>query len=207
MKTLRFYDFMRSAHVKRWHIVSTIHNQSLAEHQFLVTLIALDLFNRIVGVKDDPQFAFKLVLMAAFHDMAEVRTGDIPTPAKAQIRESMSDTLVPDVFKRMERELMPEIPYLCAGWPSSAEGKSQELMNNILKMADMIADAWWITENAMGIHGKMVANGNVQAMMRYAAKLDDEDTARSDNWIQNVNAVLQELGMPYISVSLRDTPP
>jgi len=219
MKKLRFYDYMRSAHVKRWHVVSTIHNQSLAEHQFLVMLIALELFENMVGQDVDAYVHLQLAMMAAFHDMPETRTGDIPTPAKAEIRGMLSKTDGPDVFKGIEHRLMPEVPYTMEPWPNE---ESDDLLPKIVKMADMIADAWWITENAMGIHGNMVAKGNVQAMMKYASQLDDIEaskrlTAKLEGrelpvdeeryWVKNVNAILQELGMPYISVSLRETPP
>lgn len=200
MKPLRFYDFMRSAHVTRWHIVKTAANQSLAEHQFMVAMIALELFDRMVGVRDDEDFTMKIVMLALFHDMPETRTGDIPTPAKRMIRELMThDPSAPDnIFKMIDAELMPMIPYI--NKPISAPAA------DFVKIADLIADAWWITENKVGIHSDIVAKANVRAMMEYVVTLDDNQKLGA-GLVDAVNGILQELGMPYISQSLRDTPP
>lgn len=197
MKPLSFYDFMRAAHVKRWHIIKTAEPQTLAEHSFLVAVIALELFQRLVGVKDDVKSATTILFMALFHDMPETRTGDIPTPAKRMIRDLQLG--MPDIFNGIDDKLMPNIPYLGCEWPKVID------FAQMVKMADLIADAWWITENKVGIHSDVVAKANVRSMMERAIALDDANP--DQGWLGAVNAILQELGMPYISRSLRDTPP
>ena len=83
---MNFYDLMRASHVKRWHIVNTSKEQNLAEHQWNVTVIGLRLYELTEG--REPPAGFIAALM--FHDVAEIRYGDIPTPGKAFIREMLN---------------------------------------------------------------------------------------------------------------------
>ena len=73
----------------------------------------------------------------------------------------------------------------------------------IVKMADLIVDAWWIHENQAGIHSGVVAKTNSNIMAAKAVELE----AEQHGWLDAVNGVLMELGMPYISHSMKLTPP
>lgn len=187
---LTFYDFMRAGHVKRWHIVETIRPQTLAEHLWRVTVIAMELHRSITG---DSKTAEVTQLMAAamFHDTPEIRIGDTPTPAKQFIREHAGD-----VFKKMEEVLLPGIPYV--------GGQCPDHLLPFIKMADAIEAAHWIHECHAGIHGQAVARTNARIMMELVEKLTNET---GQDWYEPVNRVLMELGMPYVSKSMRMTPP
>lgn len=68
---------MRSCEVKRWHTVSVSREQTVAEHQWAVTMIAVWLHSVIVG---PPPESF--LYMCLLHDADEHQTGDIPSPVK-----------------------------------------------------------------------------------------------------------------------------
>lgn len=183
---LVFYDYARCVHVKRWHTVATVHQQSVAEHQWLVTAIALELNKLIVG--EEPPVT--LILEAMFHDAPEVRLGDPPTPAKRHF----------PAYNTEAKLLMEDTPYAAPGSGSFTDSDRWRM----IKMADVIADAWWSDENCIGIHGRIVAKGASAAMALRVVQYSDE-TGR--DWFEPVNKVLQALGMPYLSQSLRETPP
>ena len=69
-------DLYRLADIKRWSVVRIDQKQSVAEHSFFVTLLAMRLANAIgapVG---------RIVQYALLHDAEEAWTGDIPAPVK-----------------------------------------------------------------------------------------------------------------------------
>lgn len=195
---LTFYDYMRAGQVKRWHIVETTRQQVLAEHLWRTTVIAMELYDKIIGCsfngKEGHEPLLRLIVQCLFSDCPEIRTGDIPTPAKAFIKE-----LAGDVLKPMERVLMPNIPYL--GTPpiplDTMEGR-------IIKMADAIEAAHWISEHKVGAHADVVAQTNKSIMANLVVKFSEET---SMDWFGPVNEILMALGMPYLSVSLKITPP
>lgn len=192
MNKMGFYDLMRAGHVKRWHIVNTTRDQTLAEHQYLVIMIAVELNKKLhttAGVFNEDTFKAELldlVMGAMFHDSTEIRQGDTPTPAKVFIKEMAGDT----IFEKMAESLLPEIPYI--------GGKLNERMWNIIEMADRIEAAHWIQENKAGIHADMVAKGCWKKMVVTAVRL---------NWVPQVNEILQSLGMTYIYKEAMDSAP
>lgn len=76
---LNIQDILRAQDVTRWGIINCSRRQSLAEHTFNVVALARDLANRL-GVPDD-----KIIKYAFDHDLDEILTGDIPTPAKERL--------------------------------------------------------------------------------------------------------------------------
>lgn len=140
MGSLNIQDILRAQNVQRWNIVQTANKQSLAEHTFNVTMIARAL---CVEMKVNDTLVIK---MALEHDLDEVKTGDIPAPAKRNLNISP-----PEEF-------------------SYYKDKSYPMENGIVKMADMIESLWFIKENAVGRHAKVVAD-NME--MAYNSFLND----------------------------------
>lgn len=204
MEKLRFYDFMRAGHVKRWHIVNTTRDQTIAEHQYLVAVIAMELFSKMGtywgGYKTEEfspgQLWLALIVGALFSDAPEVRYGDYPSPAKAHVREMSNPPDAVDVFYAMDKALMPHLPYVGGDVP--------EGIARIIKMADVIEAAHWIAENKAGYHSEAVARSNARVLALHVA---DFTTETGIDWFGPVNEVLIELGMPYISKSIMVTPP
>ena len=184
---MNFYDLMRASHVKRWHIVNTSKEQNLAEHQWNVTVIGLRLYELTEG--REPPAGFIAALM--FHDVAEIRYGDIPTPGKAFIREMLNEyESVGDLFDRMDKSVCPATPFV-----NTAPGS---MWDTIIHLADMIEAAWWIRENGCGHHAQVVAS-----------KLWDslEDYVHKTGLYTEINSILISLGMPYVNKAMKDSPP
>jgi 5'-deoxynucleotidase len=199
---LSLYDFLRAGHVKRWHIINTAASQSIAEHSYLVAIIAMHLCKDMGGELVEQQ---ECAVWALFHDAVEIRTGDIPTPAKKLIRQVdyykdmdiSADQSGPDVFERLDTLLMPEAPFIANGEPA-------EDVVRCVKMADVIEAAHWIRENGLGRHAQIVADKNWRAVEDLVAKYSTETEI---DWYGPVNKVLMALGIPYVSQEERVSPP
>lgn len=185
-RRLNLYDFLRAGHVKRWHIINTGYAQSLAEHTFLVVLIAIELYHVIVGGEgeDGGRELLRVIMAAIFHDMPETRTGDIPTPSKHYICDQIKAWEEgPDVFERIERDLMPEVPYIGGGVAVA--------LTHFVEMADVIEASTWIEQNGVGAHAKLVSDRMRIRMERKIAELTE---ATGVDWYGPVNRVLMAFG-------------
>jgi 5'-deoxynucleotidase len=78
-----FFAYLyRLRFIRRWSLMRNTEPENVAEHTFYVALLthALCTIARTVFGKDVD--AERAVTLALFHDVAEVMTGDIPTPVK-----------------------------------------------------------------------------------------------------------------------------
>lgn len=190
---MTLYDFLRAGHVKRWHIVNTVNTQSIAEHSYLVAMIAMHLHEELDPLHETSPM--ETGIYALFHDAAEIRTGDIPTPAKKFMRERMCGP-GDDVLDRMEAVLLPRVPFM--------PGEPSTMTLNCVKMADVIEAAHWISENGTGRHAGLVAQ---KCWQKVKELVHEYDTYGQFRWYGAVNKVLMALGMPYISRDERISPP
>jgi len=127
MPELRLRDILRAQNVKRWVIVNTSRNQSLADHTFNVIAITRELCNKL-GKEDS-----NCIKYAFDHDLDEILTGDIPTPAKQRLGIDTSEQY---------------------------EGKGKLACNDeeiaIVKIADILEAILFIEENGVGQHASEV---------------------------------------------------
>jgi hypothetical protein len=90
---------MRMHSVKRWHMIDTTRQQTLAEHSANVAMLIM------LIASTAPMFTFgnpaMLAAAALVHDIPECFTGDIPTLTKRSLQglESLEDKVTPAVFK------------------------------------------------------------------------------------------------------------
>lgn len=79
----KFFAFLnRMKYIKRWSLMRSIREENIMEHSQQVAVIAHALAlinNKIYGGNVD---ANKVVLLAQYHEVGEVITGDLPTPIK-----------------------------------------------------------------------------------------------------------------------------
>lgn len=192
---LSLYDFLRIGHIKRWHNVNTIREQTVAEHSYLVLIIVMDLYFSIINPEMRDGDLEVLMVAAVFHDAPEAAAGDSPTPAKRLLRQISGDPLL---FEKVDAFLMPTLPYIGGGLPAHLE--------KFVKMADAIEGYHWISENGAGTHAKVVQAAGRRRMEDLVEKYDAEDTRGAD-WYRAVNKVLMALGMPYVHKESRISPP
>lgn len=193
---LGFYDFARIGHIKRWHNVNTSREQTVAEHCFMVTLIVLELYQQLIGV--DPEASkgelVKLLIGAIFHDAPETAAGDAPTPAKRLLIEITGD---PNLFRKVDDRLMPELPYI--------GGQLAPALERIIEMADSIEASHWISDNGAGYHAQVVKAATRRRMEDRVEKFHVEEP--DAGWYEAVNRILSHLGMPFVHRESRLSPP
>lgn len=100
-KTLDF--ILAGSEVKRFHTVTTLVSETVGHHSHGVALLCL-LF--------DPLAGRSLLLAALYHDLAEFKTGDIPSPAK---REFGIGGKVEELEHRLMTEAGIVMPQLTSG--------------------------------------------------------------------------------------------
>ena len=100
---------LRTAHVKRWQIVRVGREQSLAEHHYLVYHITRKAMDVVYGGRPPAHEVIDAVEWALMHDIPEVVTGDIATPAKRAMREAVQHD---DPVRRVEIQLDEDYSYL-----------------------------------------------------------------------------------------------
>jgi 5'-deoxynucleotidase len=147
MSELTIGQLLRCSHVKRWHIVRTAREQTVAEHQWNVTMIALAIVD-VAGIElgDDGKLA--LLLYALQHDAPEAINGDMPTPTKQALR-----TLHPG-FSLDALDTAVSSRYAVANeWANTIQ---DGLPAAIVKIADLIESLWFLRVEAMGPHGAQV---------------------------------------------------
>lgn len=95
MKQSSFYALLfRQKYIKRWGLMRNVTEENLAEHSTetaILTHALASIGNTIFQKNYD---AGKAVILALFHDAAEVVTGDLPTPVKyynMQMRSAYAD--------------------------------------------------------------------------------------------------------------------
>ena len=79
----KFFAFLnRMKYIKRWSLMRSVREENIMEHSQQVAVIAHALAvinNKIYGGNIDKN---KVVLLAQYHEVGEVITGDLPTPIK-----------------------------------------------------------------------------------------------------------------------------
>ena len=143
-RQLRIQDILRSQSVKRWTIVETMRPQNLAEHTFNVVAIARAMA-KIIGVDDT-----NIMKYAFDHDLDEILTGDIPTPAKDMM-----------------------------GTADQYEGKSKDECGTteiaIVRLADIIEAIWYINIFGLGRHAVQVCDYLIDKLNQRVALYSSAD--------------------------------
>ena len=119
----KFFAFLnRMKYIKRWSLMRSVREENIMEHSQQVAVIAHALAllnNKIFGGTVDVN---SVVLLAQYHEVGEVITGDLPTPIKyfnPEIKSAYKDlekgaserllNMLPETLKgEYERYILPE---------------------------------------------------------------------------------------------------
>lgn len=126
---------MRVGHVKRWHMVRVMREQTLGEHLARVQLIAMDVLDEYA--KTDDRLRLQVLQWALWHDMPEVVTGDVSPPYKSMMREhnyTLAHTIDKSIDERFE----------------TLSRKSNEIAQIVVKFADLAEAALFLEEEGWG---------------------------------------------------------
>lgn len=96
--------------VKRWHMIDTTRQQTLAEHSANVALLAWYIATTAPGMHFGP--SDRIASVALRHDLAEVFTGDIPSHSKRHLTglKELEKAVLPFVFE--SDDVSPDIHLL-----------------------------------------------------------------------------------------------
>ena len=139
---------MDAQHVKRWSLVGTTVENTVATHSFNVAVLAMAIrreMRNTIHINES-----ELCFFALMHDIKEVYTGDIPTPTKVKMRSAGFD---PETFD-------PEVP---------DERQPPPEMKAIIRMADLIDNSIFIREHGQGARARSAA---IEVRGRLADALD-----------------------------------
>ena len=132
---LSIQNLVRLQDIKRWTVVSTTRQQSVAEHTCTVFFLTIEIATRL-GVPFNSLQMAGIGMRAMLHDIDEIFTGDIPTPAK----------------RRMNRKARNSLHVIADQQVASEQAKL------IVKMADWIETTEFIYQYASGVHADQVVN-------------------------------------------------
>jgi 5'-deoxynucleotidase len=141
-------DISRTGHVTRWHMVRTNRDQTLAEHLYLVTMYAQEIADRVLKNYTDED-KLNLVLWCLEHDTPEILTGDIPTPAKRRLQESLKDGEV-DRLEELENSIASE------NYRNAKENVKGTRLEIITKLADLIDGIVFISVEGATEHSRVI---------------------------------------------------
>jgi 5'-deoxynucleotidase YfbR-like HD superfamily hydrolase len=153
--------------VKRWIVIKTIRDQNVAEHSFVVAIIALELLIRFNLLKDD-RWTLEVLVWALMHDAPEVLTGDIDGKFKRDydsVRAAVTEA---------EHKSFPWYRDIATGISSQA--------NTIVKLADKMESIHFIRQWGTGgraddVRRELEALLFTEMVPKAATVLDiDEDT-------------------------------
>lgn len=133
--TDRTADLMGLADVKRWVVVKTLRDQNVAEHCFLVAVIAMELLARL-DLSDDQQLSMQVMGWSLVHDVPETLTGDIDGKFKRDY---------PSV-----KEAIVEAEAAAFPWYDAYANYISPKANTIVKLADKIESIAFIRQWGIG---------------------------------------------------------
>lgn len=133
-------DHLKASYISRWGIIKTASTQSIAEHMWRVWCL-VRLWGPSLGLTGDEQHLAES--WALTHDLAEIRTGDMPTPHKTpEVKAHLAE---------IEAKICPaaaEIEEVIAGTPIA----------DFCKLCDTAEAVLYLKTDGLGQHAQDVRN-------------------------------------------------
>ena len=102
---ISLYDIGHCQWASRWHTTDHNGEQSLASHSFNVTMFAVAIARKVMGERFSETDELNLMRYGLNHDVAELVTGDQPSPYKRALRRKMPQ--FDEVMESIEVEIYP----------------------------------------------------------------------------------------------------
>lgn len=154
---------MDCQHVKRWTMVGTTVESTVASHSFNVAMIAMAIFKRMRNIGDATEE--QVCYFALLHDVDEAETGDMPTPTKKAIRKAGVE---PNGLYCTQGLVPPPCASVAA----------------IIKMADLVENYIFIKEHGTGARARWAVS-DVRERLDGAMATASGDLARAAHWVMD----------------------
>lgn len=175
---------LRMSEINRWQIVDCIRNQSVAEHSYRVWVLALDLYDFLMGDVSHNSFDREATARWAMnHDLDEVFTGDIPSNIKPILNK-----ISPGATVRLKEEVLQNtIPDACA----EIRGVHDSVPYHIVKIVDIVEAILFVTRYAVSkIEGETIraylVNKLEEACNEATKKHHRIDRTKLRDWLKEV---------------------
>lgn len=167
---IALHDILRAGTVKRFHIVNTTRVQTLAEHQYGVAVLACEIAGRL-GWEDAA--VARLALLSIIHDAGETRTGDVPTPTKARLRDA-TGSVADAVFAQFD-------PVVHVGHEEKC----------VMKCADYLESMIFLMEHKVGRHADVVMDDILTHGFRFFDLSGETGRVAGQIWSEIQNAAYE----------------
>lgn len=158
-------NVLDAQHVKRWSLVGTTAESNVASHSFNVAVLAMEIAKRMSYT---PFGLMGICYNALLHDIAEVFTGDVPTPTKTAMKNKGVN--FNELFYNYEDDVM-------VGNDTRA----------IVKLADLIDNWYFIDQHGAGARARIAAS-------EVRGRLDAAIDGAPPDMASAARGVLQDLG-------------
>lgn len=123
------------AFVPRWAIIRTLRQQSIAEHSFFVAAYA----DQLCWLIEREDLAYEAVRYAMLHDLDEILSGDISSPAKAVLKTHCGTGI--QVFNKwLSQQTRRRVPYYEQANPRDLDVKPVVIVADLLEAVLFLAD-------------------------------------------------------------------
>ncbi len=193
---LSLRDIVRSGHVVRWNSVKHGRPQYLAEHHYMVTMIARALARRILSV--EYYTSEKQILLVDYclnHDLPELIGGDLPSVSKRKLEAMLGDKA--DVFKQFDYEIHPPLRKL-------DQKMANTPLKEIAKLADWADAIVYIQQEGQGNYEAKITQQALNALVSILpeslvkeASIKDKMDAFFDQPISHTHSIEMKLKQAY----------
>lgn len=146
MAELTIREKARATHVKRWQVVRVAKPQTLAEHSYLVVLLAEEIV-KLIDVRLSTKERLAMYEWGLYHDLVEVVTGDLNSLVKTRLRSKLGVNSVDDIESG-----------ICDRY-DGLKKNTPPIIKAIVKCADLMEAISFLEVEGMGRHADSVQAG------------------------------------------------